>query len=215
MKIEIDQSLRPLVLSIDFLEPYPGNPREGDVEAIRKSLRRFGQKKPIVARDMGKGKAYQIVAGNHLWTAMKEEGMEEIAASVSKMTDEEAQAYLIADNRTAELGGYNEVDLAQILAEIRARGDLEGTGYTDRQVEQFLARVEREMAGDTPELSFSSELMEEHQFLVLYFDNEMDWKRAIDTLGIQPAKAWDATDTYLRKGLGRVIRGIDLIERLR
>lgn len=215
VKIRIDESLSPLVQAIDLFEPYPGNPREGDTEAIRRSLRRFGQKKPIVARDLGKGKAFQIVAGNHLWAAMKEEEMETIAASVSRMSDEDAQAYLIADNRTAELGGYNEVDLAQILGELRSRGDLEGTGYNDRQVEQFLARVEREMEGDRPELEFSSELMEEHQFLVLYFDNALDWKSAIDSLGISTVKAWDATSSYERKGIGRVVRGTDAIQRLR
>lgn len=214
MKIAIDASLESLRVPIDSLEPYPGNPREGDVEAIRKSLRRFGQKKPIVARSL-KGSPSQIVAGNHLWLAMKEEGMEEIAASISEMSDEDAQAYLIADNRTAELGGYNEVDLASILRELRSRGDLEGTGYNDREVEQFLARIEREMAQDTPELTFSEELLEEHQFLVLYFDNELDWKSAVETLGVKSAKAWDATDSYLRKGLGRVIRGIDVIQRMR
>jgi len=211
VKIRIAPGLEPLLVPIDSIEPYPGNPREGDVQAIRKSLRRFGVQKPVVVQE----ETRRIVAGNHLWLALKEEGATEIPASVSPLSDEDAKAYLIADNRTAELGGYNEVDLASILRDIRESGDLEGTGYSDREVEQFLARVERETAKGIPELSFSEELMEEHQYVVLYTDTEMDWNMLTELLGIRTSKAWDATDSYLRAGLGRVVRATDAISRIR
>lgn len=211
MKIRIAPGLSSLLVPIDSLTPYPGNPREGDVEAIRKSIRRFGVQKPIVVQEDSR----QIVAGNHLWLAMKEEGATEIPASLTPLSDEEAKAYLIADNRTAELGGYNEVDLAAILRDIRDNGDLDGTGYSPREVEKFLARVERETSSGIPELAFSEELMEEHQYVVLYTDTTMDWNMLTELLGIRTSKAWDATDSYLRAGLGRVVKATDAIARIR
>jgi hypothetical protein len=65
-----------------------------------------------------------------------------------------------------------------------------------------------------PELDFTEELMESHNYLILYFDNEIDWQAAQEKFKIKTVKTRDSTDTYLLKGKGRVIRGVDIMERL-
>jgi ParB-like nuclease domain len=43
------------------LRPYPGNPRRGDLEAIKDSLERNGQYRPIVVNR----RTMEVLAGNH------------------------------------------------------------------------------------------------------------------------------------------------------
>ena len=55
----------------------------------------------------------------------------------------EAQAYLIADNRLTELGGWKPMDLMDSLTEIiEETGNLDGTGYDLDDVETILGDME-------------------------------------------------------------------------
>lgn len=109
------ESLRDLAVPVDSLTPLAGNPRRGDVAAVARSLRRFGQRKPIVARRDG-----TVEAGNHTLLAARELGWESIA--VVWMDDDEAtaKAYALADNRTSALGAFDESDLAAMVGEVFA-----------------------------------------------------------------------------------------------
>lgn len=206
--VKIAPALRDLRIPVDSVSPFPGNPRQGDVGAIAESLRRFGQQKPIVVQSSTR----YIVAGNHLWQAAKALGWSEIAANVEEMDDKTAEAYLIADNRTSELGAYNEDLLGDLLRKIAKEGNLRGTGYDGDDVDDFLRRLEAENASRIPgEMQFASELLESHNYVVLYFDNELDWNAARTKLSIETVRAPDATDTYDRRGVGRIIRGADVL----
>jgi hypothetical protein len=67
------------------------------------------------------------VAGNHVFRAARSLGWTEIAANVEAMDD--ATAYIPADNRTADLGSYDDDLLAAILAEQAAADNLAATAY--------------------------------------------------------------------------------------
>ena len=47
--------------------------------------------------------------------------------------------------------------------------------------------------------------------MVLYFDNDLDWNAARTKLGIETVRAPDATETYDRRGIGRILRGADIL----
>lgn len=202
--------LLPLLRPLSEFTRWPGNPRQGDVGAIAESFRRFGQQKPIVVQSS----SGQVAAGNHAVDAMGALRWTHGAGVMSDLTDEDARAYLIADNRTAELGTYDETALGEMLKRLAQEGNLRGTGYDGDDVDEFLKRLDREAGRVQPEIEFSQELLEEHNYVVLYFDNELDWASAQSKLGIETVKAPDATDTYERKGVGRIIRGVDVIARL-
>jgi hypothetical protein len=206
--VKIATALRDLRVPIDSIAPFPTNPREGDVGAIAESLRRFGQQKPIVVQESTR----YIVAGNHLWRAAKALGWGEIAANVVEMDDRTAEAYLIADNRTSELGSYNEEALGDLLRKIAQEGNLRGTGYDGDDVDEFLRDLEKETRGKVPaEIEFATELMESHNYVVLYFDNDLDWNSARTKLGIDTVRAPDATETYDRRGIGRILPGVQVL----
>lgn len=127
------------VVPLDELELWPGNPRLGDVGAISQSLKRWGQVKPIVVQS----ETMRIVAGNHVYRAAVSLGWHEIAAYVVKMTDKEARGFVAADNRTAELGNFDDDLLANMLLEITRTDTLEGTGYDQDDLDALLAKVNR------------------------------------------------------------------------
>jgi DNA modification methylase len=119
---------------IDSIELHPRNPRIGDVEAVAHSLSRFGQLKPIVVQ----ASTRYVVAGNHLVRAAQKLGWAEIAANVEELDDATAVAFMLADNRTADLGGYDDALLAAILAEQTTADNLAATGYDPADVAALL-----------------------------------------------------------------------------
>lgn len=128
---------------ISALQRFPGNARRGDVDAIRSSIRRFGQYRAIVVRDTGDGLV--IVAGNHTRDALEAEGHDSARCEVIRCTDDEARRINLADNRLAELGGYDDSDLAALLASLD--GDYDGTGWAQEDLDALLD-AEPEGSGD-------------------------------------------------------------------
>lgn len=130
-------ALRALLVTLGSIEPWPGNPRRGDVAAISASLERHGQPRPIVYWASKR----RIVGGHHVRLAALELGWTHIAAVPNEFADEEeARAFLLADNRTAELGVGNDAELAVQLA---ALSSLAGTGYTAEDAAELEAGLAR------------------------------------------------------------------------
>lgn len=118
------------------LAPYHRNPRRGDVDAIAASLRRNGQYRPIVV-NLGThtGRPLEVLAGNHTLAAARQLGWDRIAATTVDVDDHQAARIVAADNRTADLGGYDDDVLLELLQELP---DLEGTGYNDDNLTRLL-----------------------------------------------------------------------------
>ena len=112
-KANIAEQLRSLATPVTDLHTMPGNPRKGDVEAVKRSYERFGQRKPIVALLDG-----TVIAGNHQLLAARALGWSEIA--VVRVDDDEmtAKAFALADNRTSDLGTYDDDLLQQMIEEV-------------------------------------------------------------------------------------------------
>lgn len=140
---DIAPDLLTLAQPIDSLELLDGNPRIGDVDAVAASLRRFGQRKPIVARRSDR----QIIAGNHTYKAACQLGWAEIAVVLVDDDDATAKAFALADNRTAELGGYDDANLAAMIAEVGEfdAALLADTGWSCEAVDKLLEEI---AAGD-------------------------------------------------------------------
>lgn len=150
----IHKSLSTLAVPVDSLSAMPGNPRIGDVDAVAASLDRFGQRKPIVVRASDR----TIVAGNHTWKAAQQLGWSEIAALLVDDDEATAQAFALADNRTAELGSYDEQLLLELIRSVGQSDPamLLDTGWSDEAVTELVERIEPSLpdvppSDDTPE----------------------------------------------------------------
>lgn len=136
-------------LQTDKLVEYPNNARIGDVNALADSLTTNGQYRPIVVQ---KSTNY-VLAGNHLLKAALKLGWTEIDAVIVDVDDIAAKKIVLSDNRTAELGGYNEEALAELLASLT---DFDGTGYSLDDLDDLIAGVEEaEAENETAEQKYN------------------------------------------------------------
>jgi ParB-like chromosome segregation protein Spo0J len=114
--------VRSEVVPIDSLKAYPLNPRRGNLKAIQESLKINGQYRPIVVQQS----TSFILAGNHTWQAAKSLGWTEIAVSFVECDEKAAKKIVLADNRTSDLGLFNDELILELLEELDS---WDGTGY--------------------------------------------------------------------------------------
>jgi DNA modification methylase len=135
--------------------PDPANVRlheARNLEAIKGSLARFGQQKPIVVDRAG-----VIRAGNGTFEAARQLGWKTIHVVRTDLEGLEGTAYAIADNRTSDLSGFDEPALAQLLRDLQAEDALLGVGFDEQEFSELLAGLESEVDlasiqdGETPE----------------------------------------------------------------
>ena len=123
-------------IAIADLSLDPSNVRKHsrrNLDAIKASLRKFGQQKPIVVDAKG-----IVLAGNGTLTAAQELGWTEIQIVRTELSGVEATAFAIADNRTAELAEWEEDKLNAVLKSLQDEGvDLVDVGYSPEEIGQF------------------------------------------------------------------------------
>jgi len=150
----IVEQLQGLAHPLKKLKLLPGNPRKGDVEAVKRSYERFGQRKPIVALPDG-----TVIAGNHQFLAAKALGWDEIAVVFVDDDDQTAKAFALADNRTSDLGSYDSEALAELLADVAVNPELLlATGYTQADLDALIGEIEElpPVVGDPDEVPESA-----------------------------------------------------------
>lgn len=125
-------------INVAELSLDPSNVRKHDrknLDAIKASLRKFGQQKPIVVDAKG-----IVLAGNGTLTAAKELGWTEIEITRTTLQGVEATAFAIADNRSAELAEWED-SLANVLKSLsEADFDLVQLGFSDSDLDELLGK---------------------------------------------------------------------------
>jgi DNA modification methylase len=135
---QIHPSLEALAEPIGSLAALPGNARRGDVEAVKRSYVRFGQRKPIVGRVADR----TVLAGNHQLQAALELGWDQIAVVWADDDEATGKAFALADNRTSDLGSYDDDALLKLLLAVQSEGDdglLAATGFDDAALQALIA----------------------------------------------------------------------------
>lgn len=141
---------------LDFEEvvAWPRNPKDHDLHEIRKSFYRFGFIKPVLI-DEGTGR---LVAGHgrlDTLQVLRERGIEPprgvqevegrwlipVLRGVEFDNPAEAEAFLLADNRLSEIGGWKQ-DLLDVMIEEMCDVDglLEGTGFEEAGIDKILEK---------------------------------------------------------------------------
>lgn len=139
--------LRTEHIALDELTGFPGNAKRGDVQQIRHSLRRNGQYRSLVVREIPDGPLV-VLAGNHTMRALAAEGHTTARCEIVLCDDSTARRINLADNRLAELGENDTDALAELLSYLD--GDYEGTGYTDDDVASLIVPPQLPEEGDAP-----------------------------------------------------------------
>ncbi len=106
-----------------------------NLEAIKGSLAKFGQQKPIVV-----GKSNVVIAGNGTLEAARLLGWEKIDVVRTTLEGPEAIAFAIADNRTGELAEWDAGVLSETLKALQAMDfDLGSIGFDDKDLVKMIA----------------------------------------------------------------------------
>lgn len=195
---------------IDELKPYENNPRFNDdaVEGVANSIKEFGFKVPMVI-----DKNNVIVAGHTRYKAAMELGLNEVPCIiVDDLSDEQIKAFRLADNKVSEKADWNLELLNEELESI-LNIDMESFGFEGIKEIEIKDDIEAD-------IEFAEVLGEEHNYIVLYFDNEVDWLQAESLFDIKPAKCGSTrkdkkiTKSMERIGTGRVLKGSEAINKI-
>ncbi len=135
----IAEPLRHLAIPIDQVQIDPDNLRlhdERNLEAIERSLVQFGFRSLIVVQRDG----MVVRAGNGRVAVARKLGWTHLPALVCDDDDQEALAFAIADNRTAELASWDDAALAKALADLPASMKA-AAGFTEAELREVLLRL--------------------------------------------------------------------------
>ena len=125
---------------VERLKPYANNARTHSDEQVAKiaaSIAEFGFTNPILV-DSADG----IIAGHgRLMAATQKLGLPEVPVIVlDHLTDAQRRAYILADNRLAELAGWDNTMLAAELQALQEDGfDIDLVGFSDDDLAGLIA----------------------------------------------------------------------------
>lgn len=142
------------MLPIRALKPYYKNARIGDVGLIADSLLHNGQFRSIVVNiGTHTGRKNEILAGNHTYEAAKHLGWTSIRADIVDVSEGRARSIVLADNKSAEAGGYDPEKLLELIDLQQEDGLLDDAVFTAGEADAL--RKEAEKAIKDAEISLA------------------------------------------------------------
>lgn len=141
--LEAIRNLEVETVPVSTLKPYARNPRthtKKQVRQIARSIERFGWTNPILVDTEG-----GVIAGHGRIEAARLLGIERVPTiCLAEMSEAQIRAYIIADNRLAELACWDDTLLAtelQALTAIDLDFDIEITGFETAEIDGFIASL--------------------------------------------------------------------------
>jgi hypothetical protein len=128
------------------------------------------------------------------------------------LTDEQIKAFRLADNKVSEQSKWNN-DLLNIelkeLEELNLDFDMADFGFELVEIDE-----DDDIRGD---VEFTEVMGEESNYLILKFDNEVDWLQLQSVYDLKEKKAYSTrkdgkiNGKMVRKGIGRVVNGAEFL----
>lgn len=198
------------MMSPKDLIPYHNNPRDNDeaIAAVADSIKAFGFNQPIVA-----DKKNVIVVGHTRREAAILLCLPKVPVTDCKhLSARKVRAYRLADNRTNENSFWLEEELTEELLALNPK-ERKSTAFTDEELEEMLGAID-EAAPIKPKVAFSEELLESRNYVVLYFDNDVDWLSAKTHFKLRSVHSKRCNGKPWSQGIGRVIDGAKYLRRI-
>lgn len=135
-------------ISTEKLIPYARNAKKHDsaqVSKIAGSIREFGFNNPVlIDKDNG------IIAGHGRVLAAQKLGLADVPCiRLGHLTDAQRRAYILADNRLAEIGGGWDMEMLKLEISdlIEADINFESIGFSDGDLEDFFQSAAKHDTG--------------------------------------------------------------------
>ena len=196
-------------LKINKLKPNKDNPRiikDYKFKKLVKSIKEFPEMmelRPIIVdEDM------TILGGNMRYKASIEAGLKEVPVKIAKdLSDEQKQEFIVKDNV-----GFGEWEW-DILANEWDSKNLDKWGLDIPFTEDDVEEMSNPNNIDTENI-FATELDRESNYIVLKFDNDIDWIQAKTLFGLKTETARRQNGKPWSSGIGRVLNGTEAINKL-
>lgn len=148
------------VRAVRTLRPHPNNTHthsKKQICRIANSIKRFGFTNPILVDENG-----FVLAGHARLAAAQLTGMREVPARIaSGLSEAEKRAYILADNKLAEMAGYDRAalaielgELAPLLTEVGL--DIALTGFEPAEIDALMGDLvdpEQDPVDELPEIT--------------------------------------------------------------
>jgi hypothetical protein len=145
----------------------PANPKRHNIEAIGRSIERFAFVDPLLLDE----RTGRLVAGHGRLAALRSaetqhssppDGIEidasgrwmvPVVRGWSSRSDADAAAYLLADNRLSEIGGWDEAEVSALLESIGDPDLIDITGWDPADLEASITEIPAEPIPESPVIS--------------------------------------------------------------
>lgn len=128
-------------IALKDIFPYENNPRNNEdaVDAVARSIEDFGFQQPLVL-----DKDRVIIVGHTRYKAAKKLGLETVPCVIAdNLSEEQAKAYRLVDNKVGELASWDhamlEVELGELDIDMTEFGFME---LSDIDVDEFFEEAE-------------------------------------------------------------------------
>jgi len=173
-------------IEIDKIIPYINNPRKNlNVDKVASSIKEFGFQQPIVV-----DKTNTIVVGHTRYEAAKKLGITKVPVQIADLSDTQAKAYRIADNRLNQDASWDTKLLNIEFNDLLSKDyNLDSLGFTTDELDTlFLKSSEDADIGLNEnieeDLDLTQDTLSDVKMIQLFFnsENESKFREAISKI---------------------------------
>jgi ParB-like chromosome segregation protein Spo0J len=173
-------------IEIEKIIPYINNPRKNlNVDKVASSIKEFGFQQPIVV-----DKTNTIVVGHTRYEAAKKLGITKVPVQIADLSENQAKAYRIADNRLNQDASWDTKLLNIEFNDLLSKDyNLDSLGFTTDELDTlFLKSSEDADIGLNEnieeDLDLTQETLSDVKMIQLFFnaDNESKFREAINKI---------------------------------
>ena len=198
-KVEIEK------IKINKLKPAAYNPRQISTKQyndLKKSIQKFDLVDPIIVN-----KDMTVIGGHQRLKICKELKYKDVDCVVLDLSKEQERELNVRLNKS---GGEFDVD---ILANEFDIDELTDWGFKHIELGLNIDKLDAPENIDT-EHPFATELDFSNNYIVLKFDNDIDWIQAKTLFELKTETARRTNGKAWSKGIGRVLNGSDAIKKI-
>ena len=146
-----DNELKIEYLPISQLHPFTGNPRKHPDDAIEKlvaSIEHFGWTNPVLVDSAGR-----VLAGHARLKAAEKAGIDTVPVIRLPLNGHDAELYVIADNKTAELTEWDWSKLGDLFGELDTGDiDLALSSFDIEEIEGLIHGLDTTIPADNKDI---------------------------------------------------------------
>jgi hypothetical protein len=189
-------------IEISKLKPAEYNPRQiskKQYNDLKQSVEKFGLVDPIILN-----KDMTVIGGHQRLKVCKDLNYDKISCVVLDLSKEQERELNIRLNKS---GGEFDMDALANYFDVE---ELTDWGFKHVELGLNIDKIDEE-----PEIEFSEYLDESHNYVVLLFDNDVDWLSAQTHFDLKSVYSKRANGKPWSKGIGRVINGASYLKKLK